>query len=137
MPRALIDLLVRDMRRVDECVSALVMQPAPPALELLADDRKVGKPEHETGAKLVIDAEELELLAEYAVIAALDLLKPLQIVVELLLIGPHRPVHALELRVALVTAPVRTRDGEELERADPPGLLDVRSLAQIDEAVVL
>ena len=44
MPRALIDLLVRDMWRVNERVAALVMQPAPPALELLADDRKVGKP---------------------------------------------------------------------------------------------
>ena len=70
-------------------------------------------------------------------IATLDLLQALQIVVELLLIGPHRPVDALELRVAFVAAPVRTRDGEELERADPSGLLDMRSLAQVDEAVVL
>src|SRR5712691_10394392 len=117
MPRSLIDLLARDVRGVDERVAALVMQPSPPVLELFTDDREVGEPENETRAELLVDAEELELLAEDAMVAALNLLKSLQVIVELLLIRPHRAVDALELRVALVATPVRPGDGEELERA--------------------
>ena len=125
------------MRRVDERVAPLAVDLAPPGLELLAHDREVRQPEDETGTELLVDAEELELLPEHAVVAALDLLKALQVIVELLLVGPHRAVDALQLRVALVAAPVRAGDGEELERADLSGALDVRSLAEIDESIVL
>src|SRR5947209_16304442 len=106
------------MRGVHERVATLVMQPSPPVLELFADDRQVGEPKHQTRAELLVDAEELELFPEDAMVAPLDLLKPLQVIVELLLIGPHRAVDALQLRVALVPAPVRTGDRQELERAD-------------------
>src|SRR5438552_15024206 len=125
------------MRRVDERVSPRAVDLLPPGLQLLRHDRDVRQPEHETGTELLVDAEELELLPEHAVVAALDLLKALQVIVELLLVGPHRAVDALQLRVALVAAPVRAGDGEKLERADLSGALDVRSLAEIDESVVL
>src|SRR5207244_4773470 len=65
------------------------------------------------------------------------LLTRLRVVGELLLFCPRRALDSLELRLALVAAPVRTSDRQELERADLPRPLDVRSLAQIDEAVVL
>src|SRR6266571_5308571 len=129
MPRALVDLLARDVRGVHERVAALVMQPSPPALELFTDDREVGEPENKTRAELLVDAEELELLAEHAMVAPLDLLQSLQVIVELLLIWPHRAVDALELRVAFVATPVRAGDGEELERADLSRPFDVGSLA--------
>src|SRR5207245_5354463 len=44
---------------------------------------------------------------------------------------------ALQLRIALVATPVRAGDREELERPDHAGPLDVRPLAQVDEAVLL
>src|SRR5438093_8372167 len=125
------------MRGVHERVAALVMEPSPPVLELFADDREVGEPEHETRAELLVDAEELELFPEDAMVAPLDLLKSLQVVVELLLIGPDRAVDALQLRVALVAAPVRARDRQELERPDLARRRDVRSLAEVDEPIVL
>src|SRR5512132_1106780 len=137
MPGPLIGPLVRDVWRVDERVAALVMDLAPPRLELLAHDREVREPKNQAGAKLLVDAEELELLAQDAVIALLDLLEALQVPIELLLIRPDRPVDPLELRVALVAAPVRAGDREQLERADLPRLLDVRAAAEVDEAVVL
>src|SRR5437867_59600 len=138
----LADLVLRlvpgaeDMRVVQR-VAALVVDLPPPRLELLAHDREVRQPQHQTGAELFVDPEQLELSAEHAVVAPLDLLKSLQIVVELFLIGPHRPVDALQLRVALVATPVRAGDREQLERADLPRSFDVRSFAEIDEAVVL
>src|ERR1700675_528935 len=70
-------------------------------------------------------------------VAPLDLLKSLQVIVELLLIRPYRAVDALQLRITFVATPVRTGDREELERTDLPRLVDVRPFAQVDEAVVL
>src|SRR5688572_25164412 len=113
------------------------MDLAPPGLQLLAHRREVRKPEHQTRAELFVDAEELELLAEHAVVAPFDLLKSLQVFVECLLIRPYRSVDALKLWVALFAAPVRAGDREQLERPDLAGLLDVRALAEIDEAIVL
>src|SRR5438552_2983076 len=109
----------------------------PPGLELLAHDRKVRKPQHQTGAELLVDAEQLQFLAEHAMVAPLDLLKALQVVIELLLVGPDRAVDALQLRVALVAAPVRAGDRQKLEGTDLSCPLEVRSPAQIDEPVVL
>src|SRR5438477_982780 len=137
MTRALVDLLVGDVRRVHERVAPVPMDLPPPSLELLAHDRKVRKPEHQTGSELLVDAEQLQFLAEHAMVAALDLLKALQVVIELLLVGPDRAVDALQLRVALVAAPVRAGDRQKLERTDLSRPLDVRSPAQIDESVVL
>src|SRR6266581_293779 len=137
MPRALVDLLVRDMRRVDERIAAFAMDLAPPGLELLADYREIRQPQHETGPELLVDAEQFELFAEHAVIAPFDLLESLQVIVKLPLVRPHRAVDALQLRISFVAAPVRPGDREELERADLPRPLDMGSFAQVDEAVVL
>ena len=109
----------------------------PPRLELLAHDREVRKPEDEARAELFVDPEKLEVSAERAMVAPLDLLELLQILVELFLGRPHRAVDPLELRVALVAAPVRPGDGEQLERADLTGSFHVRSAAEVDEVAVL
>src|SRR5207245_1607424 len=80
--RALVDLLRRDVRRVDERVAALPVLGAPPVLDLLTDDREVREPQDEAGSELLVDPEELEVAAERAVVAALDLLEPLEARVE-------------------------------------------------------
>src|SRR5438067_10614170 len=59
MPRSLVDLLRRDVRRVHERVAALAVLGTPPALDLLADDREVGEPQDEAGSELLVDAEQL------------------------------------------------------------------------------
>ena len=80
---ALVDLLARDVRRVDERVPAPAVLCAPPCLDLLADDREVREPKDQARSELLVDAEELEILPERAVIAPLDLFELLQIRVEL------------------------------------------------------
>ncbi len=136
MAGSLVRPLVRDVRRVDERVAAPVVLGAPPRLQLLADDRQVGQPEHEAAPELLVDPEELEVATERPVVTALDLLQPLEIRVELRLRRPDRAVDPLQLGVVLVAAPVRAGDRHELERTDLPGALDVRPAAEIDEVVV-
>jgi hypothetical protein len=94
------------------------------------------QPEHEPGPELLVDAEQLEVAPERAMIAPVDLLEALQVRIELWLGRPDGPVDALQLGVVLVAAPVRASDGHELERADLSGALEVRPAAQIDEAAV-
>ena len=76
--------------------------------------------------------EQLELLAEFAVIARAGLLHLLEVLVQLLLVRPGRAVDALQHGVALVAAPIRAGDGGQLERAQPAGGGDVRSAAEIE-----
>src|SRR5256885_8977918 len=54
VPRALVDLLVRDMRRVDKGVPARAMDLPPPALELFTDDREDRKSTRLNSSHLVI-----------------------------------------------------------------------------------
>ena len=49
-----------DTSSATDAFRALVVQPAPPVLKLLADERKVGKPQDQTGAELVIRCLEQE-----------------------------------------------------------------------------
>jgi len=80
----------------------------------------------------VREVDEVELLAELAVIAGLRVLDLLEIRVELFLVGPGGAVDPLQHRVPLVAAPVRAGDRGQLERAEAAGRWDVRSAAEIE-----
>ncbi len=80
-----------------------------------------------------MEAEQVELDAEPAMVALLGLLAPPQVCVELLLGRPRRAVDALEHRPLLVAAPVRAGRAEQLERPDLAGARDVRAATQVDE----
>ncbi len=60
-----------DVRRVDEVVAALEEFFAEPVLDNFADEAALGMPEDEAGAGFFLNAEEFELDAELAMIAAL------------------------------------------------------------------
>ena len=81
----------------------------------------------------VVEAEQVELGAEPAMIALLRLFPAPQELVELLLGRPGRAVDALEHRALLVAPPVRPGGAEQLERADLARARDVRPTAQVDE----
>ena len=85
---------------------------------LLADDAALGMEEDQARAGEFLDAEEVEFLAELAVVALLGLFELLQIGVELLLGEERGAVDALQLLVLLVALPVGAGDGEQLERLD-------------------
>ena len=66
----------RHVRRVDQRVAALQVLVAHPVFELLADDAALGMEEDQAGAGQFLDAEQVELLAELAVVALLGLFQP-------------------------------------------------------------
>ena len=60
-----------DVRRVDKIVAAFEKLIAEPVLDNFADEAALGMPENQAGACFFLNAEEFELDAEFAVIAAL------------------------------------------------------------------
>ena len=84
----------------------------------LADDAALGMEEDQAGPGEFLDAEQVELLAELAVVALLGLFQPLQVLVQFLLGEEGGAVDALQLLVVLVALPVGAGDGQQLERLD-------------------
>src|SRR6185503_9530166 len=101
-------------------------------LDLLSEDRPVGQPEGRARA-LLMEAEELELLADPAVIALARLFQSSEVRVELGLGRPGRRVDAGELLALGVAAPVSAGRAQELDRTDLAGGRDVRPSAQVKE----
>ena len=83
-----------------------------------------------------VEAEEVELLAQLAVVPGARLLLALQVLVELLLGAEGGAVDALEHLVRLVAPEVGARGREQLDRADLLGRAHVGPAAQILEAAV-
>ncbi len=80
----------------------------------------------------MVEVDEVELLAELAMVARPRLLELLEVRVELLPVRPGGAVDALQHLVALVAAPVRAGDVSELERPQAAGRRDVRAAAEIE-----
>src|SRR5262245_6763958 len=93
----------------------------------------LGMPQDQAGAHLLVDREEVQLLAEPAVIAAQRFLDALEMGREVLLAGERRAVDALEHLVALVAQPVSARDVGEFERFHAGSRLEVWAAAEIEE----
>ncbi len=129
VPRRLVDLLGRDVRRVDEVIAALELLLLLELLDLVPNHGALWLPEDQSGADLLIHGEEVQLLAQPAVVTLGGLFQLLQVVVQLFLRVPGRAVDALEHRAVLVAAPVRAGHRLELERADLLRVLDVRATA--------
>src|SRR5216683_3035017 len=122
-----------DVRGKDEVVAALEQFVAEPVLDNLSNEAALGMPEDETGAGFLLNAEEVELDTELAVVAALGFFKTVQMFVQLFLREESHGVNALELGIALLALPVGAGDVHELERMDALGRRDVRAAAEVDE----
>src|SRR4030095_83390 len=83
--------------------------------------------ENNPAARLAVHAEEVEVGAQAAVVALLDLLQPPEVLLELGRGPEGRAVDALHLRALLVAAPVGARDGQQLEVELAPEVVDVRA----------
>src|SRR5258706_5637848 len=132
MARLLPKLLVDDERRADRLVAAARLELAHRAFERPPDQLALRVPEGRA-RRDVVEAEQVELDAQPAMVALLRLRPAPEIRIELVLGRPDRAVDPLEGRPLLVAAPVRTRDREQLERPDPACAGDMRPLAQVDE----
>ena len=94
-----------------------------------------GQPERRAGRELG-EQEQLELLAELAVVARARLLEPLEVLGELVLGGERGAVDAGEHLAVRVAAPVGAGDGRELERLRAAGVGRVRAAAEVEELAV-
>src|SRR5262249_16347718 len=79
------------------------------------------------------DGEQLELLAQHAVIALLRLLQLLQVSFEVFLIEERGPIQPLELLAVRVVLPVGAGNAQQLERADAASVRNVWASAGINE----
>ncbi len=131
MARRVEQAFLADVRRVHELVAGLLV-PAPGVrLQFAPDDSPLRVEYGEAGTELVREAEQVQLGTEPAMVAAFGLGQELHVRLQRLLGLPCRAVDPLQLRVVLVTAPVRGRDARQLERRDVLRGRHVRAPAQI------
>ena len=124
------------MRRVDDLVAVLDERLAQEVLDDAPDAAAVRVPQHETGTDLLLDGEEVEALAEHAVVAFLGLFQAVQVFAQVLIGKEGGAVDALEHLAAFVAPPVRARHAQELEVPEAAGAGDVGATAEVEEGAV-
>ena len=129
-------MAAQDHRGLDLHVAPPAVQPAPEILQLVPDDHPLGIEEGETGA-LVGDAEQVQFLPQLAVVAALGLLHPLQVLIQVLPAGEGGAIDPLQHLVLLAAPPVGPGDAEQLDGAHHSGAWQVRPPAEVDELPLL
>ena len=129
----LVELDLADVRGVDRLVAALDQLVLDEGLEDAADDRPLGHPEDQARPDQRRDREQVQLLAEPAMVALLGLFDLGEVGVEVLLVEERGAVDALEHLAVGLPLPVGPGDREQLERADLAGVGDVRAAAEVDE----
>ena len=92
--------------------------------------------EEREARRLLVEGEQVELLAEHAVIALARLLEQAQVLLERGLVEERGAVDAHQLLARGVGAPVRARDAGQLHVLEPAGVRHVRPAAQIHEVAV-
>jgi hypothetical protein len=85
-------LLAHDVRRVDEIVAVPQDEVTLVRLDLVADDGASRMPENESRTDALIGGEEIERVADDAMVATLRLLEAMQVGVELVLREPGSAV---------------------------------------------
>ena len=85
---------------------------------------------------MVGEVEEIELAPELAVVAGACLLESLEVGVEVGLREEGRAVDARQLRVLLVSTPVRAGEARELHRLDRRRVLEVWAAAEVREVAL-
>ena len=133
--RSLEELHVEDLGRDDLFVAAPPVFAAEHLQEAVVQDRSL-RQEEGRGRRPRVKRDELELLAELAVVAGLRLLEPREVLVELLLREEAGRVDPLEHRVLLVALPVGPGGVRELEHAELAGRGHVRAAAEVDEVLL-
>ena len=133
MARCLPQLFPSDMGGIEDVVTALPMALAPVLLDGRPDPGALRMPEDEAASDVLVEAEEIQLGPEPAMVPFLGFLDQQKIIVEGFLRRERGPVDALKLLAALVAFPIGAGDGQELEMLDRPGRGQVRPQAEIDE----
>ncbi len=104
--------------------------------EPLAQRCTLGQPQRKAGAHLLAEGEQVQFLAELAVVALLGFLQQHEVFVQFLLLGEGDGVKAGELLALLIAAPVGPGHAEHLHRFDGRGVRQVRPAAEVGEVAL-
>ncbi len=126
-----------DVRGADQFVAVPVMLFLPVILDELPEQGTLGLPEDEARADLLLDGEELEILAELAVVALPRLLKLVEVLLQLLGIEEGGAVEPLQHGILLIPPPVGAGKAGQLEGLEPAGMGQMRPPAEVDEFAYL
>ena len=124
------------MRGDDLLVSVLLLDIAQELLQAVAQCGALRQPERKALTHALREGEQLEILAQLAVVALLGLLHHLEVLVEHRLLGERDAVDTREHLVLLVAAPVGSGYGGELQGLDIARIGNVRSAAEVRERTV-
>src|SRR5947209_5687960 len=88
-------------------------------------------------ADIIAQDKELEFAPEFAMIALQRLFQAPQMLVQLLLREPGRPINALQHRATLITTPVRSRHTHEFEGTNLARIFYMWTTTQVQEVALL
>src|SRR5713226_40326 len=88
-------------------------------------------PEDQPRTGHFLNRKQIELLAQHAMIASLDLFQALEVRVQILCVEERRAIDSLQLLVLLIAQPVGSSDRRHLKRLDPSCRRHVRAAAKI------
>ena len=124
--------LLRDVRRIDELVTTLVMSLAGVILHLATDDATFRVEHREPRTDLVGEREQVEFSAESTVVAFCRLVEAFDVFTQLLLGRPTRSVNPLQRLVLLRTAPIGSGGPHQfVPLADHSGVGKVGAATQV------
>ena len=132
MAGTLPDVDVENLRRDDLLIAVALVQIPDIGDEQVVHHGALGV-EERAARRHRVEAEQVEFLAQPAVVAAFGFFDEGQVPAQFLGGGERRTVHPLQHLVVFVAAPVRAGHAGQLERRNPPGRRHVRAAAQVDE----
>jgi hypothetical protein len=106
--RGLPQILASDMRGVEQLVVVAIVLVLPEILDKAAQLCPLGLPKDQAGADLVADGEQLEFLAELAMVAFFRFFQIVEMLLEVLLVEKGSAVDALQHVPFFIAAPVGT-----------------------------
>src|SRR5450759_2086061 len=118
---------------VDEFIPTPDVLSTPEILDLLANNGTLGMPENESSTSLLLNAEEVQLLSELAMVALGSLFPGRDKTGQFFLRWESRAIDPLKHLVLLISSPIRACDGEKLEVLEVAGGRNMRSTAEVRE----
>src|SRR5450756_1209717 len=127
------ELKICNVGSVDEFIPTLDVLSTPEILDLLANNGSLGMPENQSSAGLLLNAVEVQLLPQLAMVALGSLFPSRDKTDQLFLRWESRTIDALKHLVLLVPSPIRSCDRQKLKMLKVACGRDMRSTAEVRE----